>query len=233
MKYFTSIVLIIFTSFIGLSQTYEVGAILGGANFIGDVGETTYLSPNTMAFGILGKWNRSSRHAFRFSVISAQIKGDDLDSHETRRNERGYRFENNITEFSAGIEYAFWDFSMYEARRVSTPYLFTGVNYFLYETAFFPTGTQTSVKYDGGRSFSIPMVIGYKAMVAPHFVMGIEIGARYTFIDDLDGSNTVSNDDYQNNDLYKFGNLNNNDWYIFTTVFINFTFGRKPCYCNF
>ena len=63
--------------------------------------------------------------------------------------------------------------------------------------------------------------------------MGIEIGARYTFIDDLDGSNTVSNDDYQNNDLYKFGNLNNNDWYIFTTVFINFTFGRKPCYCNF
>ena len=93
MKHFTSVILIIFTSFIGLSQTYEVGAILGGANVIGDVGSTTYLSPNTLAFGVIGKWNRSSRHAFRFSLISARVKGDDADSHETRRQEREYEVQ--------------------------------------------------------------------------------------------------------------------------------------------
>ncbi len=232
MKHFASIVLIIFTSFIGLSQTYEVGAILGGANVIGDVGSTTYISPNTLAFGVIGKWNRSSRHSFRFSVIHAQIKGNDANSHETRRVERGYSFDNNITEISAGLEYSFWEFDTYSGRTVSTPYLFTGINYFLYDLAFFPNRSKVAVRYDGGQSFSIPMAIGYKAMIAPKFVMGIEIGARYTFADDLDGSNTTS-EGSQNNERYKFGNLNNNDWYVFTTVYINFTFGRKPCYCNF
>jgi hypothetical protein len=232
MKQFTSVVLIILTSFLGFSQTYEVGAILGGANVIGDVGRTTYISPNTMAFGVIGKWNRSSRHAFRFSVISARVKGDDADSHETRRQERGYTFENRITELSAGLEYTFWDFDTYSGRLVSTPYLFTGFNYFIYEAAYFPNGRKEAINYDGGQSFSIPIGIGYKALIAPHFVLGLEIGARYTFADDIDGSNTTSNG-VQNREEFKFGNLNNNDWYLFTTVYINFTFGRKPCYCNF
>ena len=233
MKHFTSIVLIIFTSFIGLSQTYEVGAILGGANVIGDVGSTTYLSPNTPVFGVLGKWNRSSRHSFRFSVIHAQIKGNDAESHETRRVERGYSFDNSITEVSAGIEYNFWEFDTYSGRTVYTPYLFTGINYFIYDAAFINPNTKEDVKYDGNQSFSIPMVIGFKAMIAPQFIMGFEIGARYSFVDDLDGSNTTSSDETQNREELKFGNLNNNDWYVFTTVYINFTFGRKPCYCNF
>jgi hypothetical protein len=230
MKYFTTIVIILFTSFIGFSQTYEVGAVLGGANLIGDVGRTTYISPNTLAYGVIGKWNRSPRHAFRFSVISARVKGDDADSHETRRQEREYTFSNNITELSVGLEYTFWDFNTYSGRQVSTPYLFTGVNFFLYDRAFI-YGPEF-VTYDGGRSFSIPIAIGYKALVAPHFVLGLEIGARYSFVDDLDGSNTTS-DGIQNDPGLKFGNVNNNDWYLFTTVYINFTFGRKPCYCNF
>jgi hypothetical protein len=231
MKYFTSVVLILLTSFTGLTQTYEVGAIVGGANLIGDVGRTTYISPNTLAFGVIGKWNRSPRHAFRFSVISARVQGDDIDSHESRRQERGYTFDNNITELSAGLEYTFWDFDTYSGRNVSTPYLFTGLNFFLYDRAFV-NYTKDFITYDGGRSFSIPIAIGYKALMAPHFILGFEIGARYSFVDDLDGSNTTS-DGTQNAQGLKFGNVNNNDWYIFTTVYINFTFGRKPCYCNF
>ena len=232
MKYFTSIILISLVAFTGSSQTYEVGAIIGGANVIGDVGSTTFISPNTLAFGVMGKWNRSPRHSFRFSIMSASLNGDDANSQETRRQERGYTFDNNIVEVSAGIEYTFWDFNMYKERRVATPYLFTGINFFFYERAFVKPSTGELIKYDGGRAFAIPMVIGYKAMVSTQLVMGFEIGARYTFVDDIDGSNTTS-EGVQNRDILKFGNINNNDWYIFTTIYINFTFGRKPCYCNF
>lgn len=232
MKYFTSIILISLVAFTGSSQTYEVGAIIGGANVIGDVGSTTFISPNTLAFGVMGKWNRSPRHSFRFSIMSASLNGDDANSQETRRQERGYTFDNNIVEVSAGIEYTFWDFNMYKERRVATPYLFTGINFFFYERAFVKPSTGEFIKYDGGRAFAIPMVIGYKAMVSTQLVMGFEIGARYTFVDDIDGSNTTS-EGVQNRDILKFGNINNNDWYIFTTIYINFTFGRKPCYCNF
>ncbi|MDA9642894.1 cell surface protein SprA, partial [bacterium] len=31
---------------------------------------------------------------------------------------------------------------------------------------------------------------------------------------------------------YKFGNISNNDWYIFTGLTISFTFGDLPCYCK-
>ncbi|MFL2601129.1 MAG: DUF6089 family protein, partial [Flavobacteriaceae bacterium] len=37
---------------------------------------------------------------------------------------------------------------------------------------------------------------------------------------------------YANNLNYKFGNINNNDWYIFTGLTISFTFGDLPCYCK-
>ena len=231
MKYFTAILLIVTTSFLGHSQTYEVGVILGGANLIGDVGSTTYLSPNTFAYGVIGKWNRSSRHAFRFSIMSAELNGDDSDSHESRRQERGYTFNNSITELSAGLEFTFWEFNMYSGRRVSTPYLFTGLNYFFYKASYIRPSEKKFIDYEGARSLSIPMAIGYKVMFATNFVLAIEIGARYSFTDDLDGSDPIGN--LEDQEELKFGNLNNNDWYIFTAININFTFGRKPCYCNF
>ncbi len=87
----------------GYSQTYEIGAIMGGSNYIGDVGKTTYISPNNLTFGGIFKWNRSSRHAFRASVLVARIKGNDFDSRRVRRRERGYPFENTIKEASLGL----------------------------------------------------------------------------------------------------------------------------------
>ena len=33
------------------SQTYEIGGFLGAANYIGDVGKTTFIAPKTSVFG--------------------------------------------------------------------------------------------------------------------------------------------------------------------------------------
>ena len=57
------------------SQIYEVGMFAGGSNFIGDVGATDYIAPNTPAFGLLLKWNRSPRHSWRVSLIYADLEG--------------------------------------------------------------------------------------------------------------------------------------------------------------
>ncbi len=96
MKYFITIFLFVLTPFLSHSQTYEVGAMLGGANYIGDIGKTNYIAPNDLAFGAIFKWNRSSRHSFRGSLMLANINGNDLDSNEDRRQQRGYKFENTI-----------------------------------------------------------------------------------------------------------------------------------------
>jgi hypothetical protein len=68
------------------------------------------------------------------------------------------------------------------------------------------------------------MTLGIKSNVSRHIVLGLEVGARYTFTDNLDGSNPKDN-------TLRFGNINNNDWYVFSGFTLSYTFGRKPCYC--
>ena len=138
MKYFTIVIIIMLSVNFGYSQTYEIGAIVGGSNYIGDIGRTTYIAPKNLAFGGIFKWNRSSRHSFRASVLVARVIGNDFDSGEQRRKIRGYQFENTIKEVSIGLEYTFWEFNMYSGRPQSTPYLYTGLTYILYDAMLVP-----------------------------------------------------------------------------------------------
>jgi hypothetical protein len=214
----------------GASQTFELGGFVGGANVIGDVGSTTYVNPNTLAFGGIFKWNRSERHSFRFSAILAKAEGNDAESKESRRKQRGYSFQNNIKEFSAGLEYTFWEFNLNSGAPTSAPYMYTGITYFLYEASY-TSGAGVYTEYDQAGAFAIPMVLGYKATLSTKLIGAFEIGARYSFTDDIDASNPVLG--YQDTEDLKFGNQNNNDWYVFTGITFSFTFGREPCYCNF
>jgi len=231
MKHFAVLLLFTISTLSVHSQTYEIGVFAGGANYIGDIGRTNYLAPNSFAFGGIFKWNRSSRHAFRGSIMIANIKGDDADSGESRRQQRGYSFENKITELSIGVEYTFWEYKVHSGQPVSTPYLYTGLTYFGYNALFKRNATNTIVEYDNAASIAIPMVIGYKMTLGTTMALGFEIGARYTFTDDLDGSNPVKG--LADEETLKFGNTNSDDWYVFTGVTLTFTFGRRPCYCNF
>lgn len=229
MKYFALLTIAFLSSLSVTSQTYEIGGLIGGSNYIGDVGRTNYIAPNNIAFGGIFKWNRSARHAFRGSVMLAKISGDDADANDERRKQRGLSFSNTISEISIGLEYTFVEFNVHSGQPVSTPYLYTGLTYFWYE-ALYKVGDEIR-DYDGASAPAIPMVIGYKATIGTKMVLGMEIGARYAFTDDLDGSNPVKGlaDDPQ----FKFGNTNSDDWYVFTGVTLTFGFGRRPCYCNF
>jgi hypothetical protein len=229
MRYFAVVLLVFLTSLSAKSQTYEIGGLVGGSNYIGDVGKTNYIAPNNFAFGGIFKWNRSARHSFRGSVMIARISGNDSDSGEERRKQRGYSFNNTISEISIGLEFTFFEFNVHSGKPVSTPYLYTGLTYFWYE-ALYKVGDVIK-DYDGASAPAIPMVIGYKATIANKMVLGFEIGARYAFTDDLDGSNPVKG--LADNDEFKFGNTNSDDWYVFTGVTLTFSFGRRPCYCNF
>ena len=220
--------LLCFIPFITLNaQIHEVGVFLGGSNFVGDVGKTTYISPEKLAFGVLYKWNKSPRHAYRFSYTQSSVLGNDLDSEETGRSNRGYRFENNVKELSAGLEFNFFDFNLHDYHQKVTPYIYSGINYFLYDQLYRFTASPNVTYSKSSNSFAIPIILGIKSNVSPHFVIGAEVGARYTFTDDIDSSNPNT----KNTNIFQFGNLNNNDWYVFSGITLTYTFGQKPCYC--
>ena len=75
-----------------------------------------------------------------------------------------------------------------------------------------------------------PIILGVKFTPNPLWVIGLEMGARYTLTDNLDGSNPENQ--FSNNPGYQFGNIGNKDWYVFTGLTISFTFGDLPCYCK-
>lgn len=212
------------------SQTYEIGGFLGAANYIGDVGKTTFIAPKTSVFGGIFKWNRSPRHSFRGTILFGKIEGDDNQSKDPRRKERGYKFENSLNEVTVGLEYTFWEFSMYSGQAAQTPYLFTGISYLGYNSLI-KNNNDLIIKDSNASTLAIPMIVGYKTTLGQNFVLAAEIGARYAFTDNLDGSNPKKAS--ENQDDVSFGNINNNDWYVFTGITLTFTFGRKPCYCNF
>lgn len=113
------------------AQIHEIGVFLGGSNYIGDIGPTTYINPNEPAIGILYKWNKSPRHSYRISYIQSQIISRDFDSKEVSRYERGFNLENNVKELSLGLEFNFFDFNLHEGKPKLTPYVATGLSYFL------------------------------------------------------------------------------------------------------
>lgn len=204
------------------AQIHEVGVFLGGSNYIGDIGPTTYVSPNEPAIGVLYKWNKSPRHSYRFSYIQSKITSNDLDSKEVSRYQREYRFENNLKEVSLGLEFNFFDFNLHESSRKISPYVASGLSYFLAKYTLTDSKTDTSIRgrTERRKSIALPIIIGIKSNISHRLVLALETGARYTLTDNVDGS-------FNQN----FGNINNNDWYVFTGATLTYTFGNKPCYC--
>jgi hypothetical protein len=219
----------IFIFILGLTklnaQIHEVGVFFGGSNYIGDVGKTNYINPNELAYGIIYKWNKSPRHAWRISYTQSKITANDLDSEVPGRKKRGYNFENNIKEVSLGMEFNFFEFNLHEFDRIITPYIYTGLSYTNYDELYVINGVS---KIDINKGvFAIPMTVGLKSNVMPNLILGFEVGARYTRTDNLDGS-LPKNEDLE---PLKFGNINSKDWYVFSGFTLTYTFGEKPCYC--
>ncbi len=206
------------------AQTYEIGLFAGGANMIGDVGRTNFILPSGPAFGGLFKWNKSKRYAWRASVLYGTFTADDTKSSKSSRRQRQYVIDNSVLEFSAGLEFNFVEYNLHKLGPAFTPYLYTGLTYFRYDFNYFDALQVQDINQKEG-SFAIPMTVGAKYRLNEFLILGAEIGARYTFTDNLDGSNPEGS----NFESFRFGNILSDDWYVFSGITLTYTFGRKPC----
>jgi Domain of unknown function (DUF6089) len=221
--------LVLFLGFLSnlSAQIHEIGVFVGGSNYIGDIGPTTYINPNEMAYGVLYKWNRSPRHSWRASYTQTKLSSNDINSNMGSRNKREFSFENNLKELSAGIEFNFLNFDQHEMSNKISPYVYTGLSYARYEGLNFK-GKIYPERNDTYGTVAIPITIGVKAKIAYNLVVAVESGARYSLSDAIDGSNPNKNP----SGTIKFGNLKSNDWYVFSGATLTYTFGNKPCYCK-
>ncbi|MGB5653503.1 MAG: DUF6089 family protein [Robiginitalea sp.] len=206
------------------AQTYEVGLFAGGANNIGDIGSMNYIAPSGPAFGALFKWNKSKRYAWRGHMIYGSFTADDAKSDMSSRVQRNLRMEQSVMEFSAGLEFNFVEYNLHKLGPAFTPYLYTGLTYFRYDYNYFDAGRLIDLNQRDG-SLAIPMTVGAKLRLNQYLIIGGEIGARYTFTDNLDASNPEGTQFEE----FRLGNVFSDDWYVFSGITLTFTFGRKPC----
>lgn len=226
MSRFFITLLCLFSISLASAQINELGLYAGGSNFMGDVGNSTFVKPNEFAFGAIYKWNQSTRHAWRFSFTHATLTADDSNSNEPAKQARDYDFKNSINELSAGLEFNFFDFNLHDLDNKTTPYVYSGLNYITYD-GLYKNEDNKLVKGSDRGSLAIPMAVGIKSRIASRLVLALEVKFNYTFTDDIDGSAPKPGKQEHNT----FGNLNSNDWYTLTGLSLTYTFGKNPCYC--
>jgi|TARA_B110000879_G_scaffold154754_1_gene200075 hypothetical protein len=229
MKTILTTICALFISGLGFSQIYEIGGFFGGSNFIGDVGSSKFINPNKLALGGVFKWNRSPRHSYRASLVHTTLFAEDRLSDDPKRIQRDYHFKATVLEASIGLEFNFFDFDLHSGTQIGTPYIFTGIS-MAYHPNFYFNNNKLVDEKTSSYAIGIPIALGFKATINESIIVAIEVGARYTFSDEIDGSEP---DAEELKEIVRFGNFNNNDWYVFSGLTLTYTFGRKPCYCNF
>ncbi|MEN8136801.1 MAG: DUF6089 family protein [Bacteroidota bacterium] len=208
----TILLLVLMTLFkVSYSQRYEIGVFAGGNNVIGDIGSDYYVNPNGITGGGLFKWNVNPRLALRANIFYSISTGNYIDSnypYDSYSDEfagDGERFENHIGN---GEILAEWNFLEYDLRTAKnhTPYMFLGIGGLIFDGS------------SSGRTIQIPFGVGYKYALSYKWVLGADLGFRYTFTNNLDAS-----------EIKSVGNLNSNDWFTTLGLTLTYVFGRDPC----
>ena len=220
----------LFLSMVVFSQKNEFGIFVGGSNYIGDIGSTTYINPSSYAIGFMYRKNFNKRISARAKVNYVNIVGDDLKSSDNfRRTIQKKYFENTIFDFGLGIDFNFLDFDLTESSFQMSPYFSTGISYISFNNYDdgLPTTTPPAlpIKLDKNKSIAIPITLGYKIKPNNNLIYAIEVTANHSFTDNIDGSDDES--------LSAFGSSLSNDWYVYSGITITYIFGKKICCRNY
>ena len=218
-----------------LAQQYEFGIVAGGGNYIGDIGREYYFYPNKLGGGIVFKRTVNQWFSFRINLNYFQISAKDSEAESVGRRVRNFSTETQIINFNMGVEYNFIarnPFLQLQSIHKITPYFFTGIGLGSY-TGNFYQNNKSEIDFNGA-NLNIPMVLGLKYKVSPHFLIALEAGTYYFLTDNLDGTGSY----YGNEDrLIRIGaipttNIHSNDWYSFTSISFIYSFGDLSCYFN-
>lgn len=198
-KYLFLTPFILFSTFQMNAQSIDVGVLLGGSYYLGEI--VSDFQPSTIggSGGAFVRYNFNDRLALKGFGGYARVSGDDkLNTGSARRLDRNWQFFTNIFEGSVQLEYSLVS-DRNGGRRLYTPfipYVFAGVGAFYFQP-------KTQILGGGGVGLSglalsgnkyeqtviaIPMGLGFKYYLTSKLYVGFEFGIRFTttsYIDDI------------------------------------------------
>jgi hypothetical protein len=209
-RLFKSVLIILFITFSCYSnrisaQGIELGIMLGGSNYMGDLSnDGIVLGETHPAAALIGRYNLHEKWSLKGEIGYGQISGTDKNGNTDQKKMRNLSFYSTILEASVQIEFNLVRNSLRYATRTrrAIPYVFAGIGLFnfnpkadlngaSYELQPLGTEGQGTTNYNDRKKYGltqpmIPFGIGVRKKLTPRLSLGIEIGARYTFTNYLD-----------------------------------------------
>ncbi len=201
------------------AQLSEIGFQAGVFNFTGDLSRNYNLQSQRPAGSVFFKANISQAASLRYGFSGGMLSGNDQYSNDPFNQIRDDSFNVFLLEGYALLEFYFLDYKSKHALIHWTPYLNFGLGLFSFfgekaeENDFFPIQP------------AIPLGVGIKYQLSKKFDIGIEVSARATFFDEIDGVSGPDN----NRKNYDYGNKYDFDSYYFIGFTLNYTFYFIPC----
>lgn len=220
------LIIVLITTISCFSQKNEIGFHFGGNNYIGEIGNTQYINPNKIQYGLIYKRNINDRLGLRAQFTKGIFIGDDLKSSSEVRRNRGYFFSNSFNSLSIGIDISYVPFTIGEFGVSWTPFLFVGIERFVFDNIYFPRNE--NIGYTLGKDFSvgIPFGGGIKFNFEKNWIITADIQPRFVLSDNLDGSYP----DLSKQPLAeRFSTSLSSDWLVFVGISITYVFGKIPC----
>jgi hypothetical protein len=200
-------------SVVSQAQSFEIGPIIGGANYQGDLADGIVVLKETRpAYGVIMRYSPFKFLSFRMGFLQGGIEGDDANSSDAGIRKRGYKISTNMSELTILTE---WQLPSYGTsgqgifKQSITPFVFAGVGFASRDKdpqAPADRYPDPFPEFDSKKSFiSIPIGGGVKYNFAPNFSTSLEWGLRATFSDFVDGVSLNANP--LKNDYYMIGGL--------------------------
>lgn len=193
----------------GLSRS-EIGVMIGGTSYVGDLNQFTPFRNVHLAGGLIYRYNIHSRLSFRANFLYGKVSGDDALAKQSVLQNRNLNFHSTIYELGAGLEFNYFPFQLGHDRYRGTAYLLAEIAVFRMnpktsyngsDVELQPLGTEgqgtslNSKKPYNLTQISIPIGVGVKLSIGQRIGINFEIGIRKTFTDYIDD---VKSGDYIN-----------------------------------
>jgi opacity protein-like surface antigen len=208
-------------------NTSELGFGLGATNYKGEVSPQYQFQNNRPAFTIFYRKDVSVPITLRGAFTAGLLRADDGNVSGANGGVpplQAFRQANtkgSLLEASAVMEYNFLDYHYRTDKLHFTPYLFIGIAGFYANTSTVSNSLGGNFNRNGSFfGLAVPAGVGFKYALSEHINLGLEVGARKAFTDQLDH---LSDQDPV------LVNRHDQDWYYYNGISLSYTFYKIRC----
>jgi opacity protein-like surface antigen len=212
-------------------HTSELGIGVGATNYKGEIAPQLQWRNSRPALTVFYRRDVSVPVTLRASLTAGFLRATDANVTGVDGNVpplqqyRQLSLTGGLVEAAGVVEYNFLDYhNRRDLHRVHlSPYLFAGLGLYYVNTTVRSgnEGLRPAFDREGAKvGISIPAGAGLKVALTEHFNLGLEMGVRKTFTDQLD---------HTGDQTPLLVNSHDQDWYYYSGVSVSYTFFKILC----